>query len=362
MKSLLLAMLGGLMMVGAWQPASASGGWLWFDKYPWVYSSQEKGWIYLVANGDKLYAYRPSTKAWSEFNVSESSTDTTSGQTSTDSSTSNATTSFDPSNPPKTWTTSSTSNIEMIWVEPGTFMTYLLMVPNVIPGGGLDLPEPNIKVTLTKGFYLGKYEVTQAQYEAVMTGNTSGASATPSHFGGNPNRPVEMVSWDDAQVFLTRLNAAEQAAGRLPAGWAYVLPTAAQWEYSCRAGTTTAYSWGDSIDSSKANYNWDGEANDGNDFKQTRDVGQYTANPWGFFDMHGNVREWTADWWPSFYSNSNSQSAVVDPTGPSSGSGRVLLNGSWSDTGEYMQSAWTHFLGATSGGSSRGFRVSLQQQ
>ena len=106
---------------------------------------------------------------------------------------------------------------------------------------GKATPEHN--VTLTKGFYLGKYEVTQAQYEAVMTGNTDGLSATPSNWPNNADRPVEQVSWDDIQKFLTRLNA--QEAGNIPAGWAYVLPTEAQWEYACRAGTTTAYSWGD---------------------------------------------------------------------------------------------------------------------
>ena len=171
----------------------------------------------------------------------------------------------------------STVNMEMIWVEPGTFTM-----------GQSDIPSasPEHEVTLTKGFYLGKYEVTQAQYEAVMTGNTDSLSATPSNFSGNPNRPVEKVSWDDVQKFLTRLNA--QEAGNIPAGWAYVLPTEAQWEYACRAGTTTAYSWGDTITSEDANYN--------NTIAQTTDVGQYSANPWGFFDMHGNVWEWTADW------------------------------------------------------------------
>ena len=101
---------------------------------------------------------------------------------------------------------------------------------------------------------------------------------------------------EDAQIFLARLNSIEQTAGRLPNGWKYVLPTEAQWEYACRAGTTTAYSWGNDINSSRANYNWDGALNDGNDFKQTRDVGQYAANPWGFFDMQGNVWEWVHDW------------------------------------------------------------------
>ena len=137
-----------------------------------------------------------------------------------------------------------------------------------------------------------------------MTGNTvtdsngNVISATPSHWSNNPDRPVEQVSWNDIQVFLTRLN--DQEAGNIPAGWAYVLPTEAQWEYACRAGTTTAYSWGDEITSDDANYNWDQLSNTGVDFKQTRDVGQYYANSWGFFDMHGNIAEWTADWYQTY--------------------------------------------------------------
>ena len=170
--------------------------------------------------------------------------------------------------------------------------------------------RPEHNVTLTQGFYLGKYEVTQAQYEAVMTGNTDGLSATPSNWPNNADRPVEKVSWEDIQKFLTRLNA--QEAGNIPAGWAYVLPTEAQWEYACRAGTTTAYSWGDSITTSNANYSDSG-------YSQTRDVGLYSANPWGFFDMHGNVWEWTADWYAAY-----SSGAQTDPEGPATGSYRVI--------------------------------------
>ena len=103
-----------------------------------------------------------------------------------------------------------------------------------------------------------------------------------------------------------------------PTGWKYVLPTEAQWEYACRAGTTTAYSWGNDINSSRANYNWDGGSNDGNDYKQTRDVGQYAANPWGFFDMQGNVWEWVSDWKANYLTG-----AQTNPEGPASGSYRV---------------------------------------
>ena len=114
----------------------------------------------------------------------------------------------------------------MLWVEPGSFT---MGSPTSEPGRGPDENEHN--VTLTTGFYLGKYEVTQAQYQAVM-------SASPSNFSGN-NRPVEMVYWSHATNFCTTLTQLEQNAGRLPAGWAYVLPTEAEWEYACRAGTTT---------------------------------------------------------------------------------------------------------------------------
>jgi formylglycine-generating enzyme required for sulfatase activity len=145
---------------------------------------------------------------------------------------------------------------------------------------------------------------------------------------------VEKVSWNDAQIFLTRLNEMEQTAGRLPTGWKYVLPTEAQWEYACRAGTTTAYSWGNDINSSRANYNWDGAHNTGNDFKQTRDVGQYAANPWGFFDMHGNVWEWVSDWKAAYLSG-----AQTDPEGPASGSNRVKRGGSWATPGVDLRSA-----------------------
>ena len=118
------------------------------------------------------------------------------------------------------------------------------------------------------------------------------------------------------------------ASSVLPAGWSYVcLPS--RNGSTCRAGTTTAYSWGNTIAPSNANYNASG-------INQTRDVGQYAANPWGFFDMHGNVWEWTADWYQAAYPTGN---PVVDPTGPSSGSYRVVRGGSWLDDGPYLRSA-----------------------
>jgi formylglycine-generating enzyme required for sulfatase activity len=243
----------------------------------------------------------------------------------------------------------STVSLEMIWVEPGTFT---MGSPESETGRKTD--ETQHEVTLTNGFYLGKYEVTQAQYEAVMTGNTetnsSGhvISATPSNWPNNPDRPVEKVSYDDIQKFLTRLNA--QEAGNIPAGWAYVLPTEAQWEYACRAGTTTAYSWGDTITSEDANYN--------NTIAQTTDVGQYSANPWGFFDMHGNVWEWTADAGGTYASG-----AQTDPfNAGATGSNRVRRGGSWTNAGARLRSADRVSDAPSNRNIKLGFRVGFQQQ
>jgi formylglycine-generating enzyme required for sulfatase activity len=233
----------------------------------------------------------------------------------------------------------------MLWVEPGTFT---MGSPTSETGRETDETEHN--VSLTKGFYLGKYEVTQAQYEAVMTGNTDGLNATPSEWPNNPNRPVEKVSWADAQIFLTRLNT--QQSANIPAGWAYVLPTESQWEYACRAGTSTRYSWGNDINATRANYSVSG-------LSQTRDVGYYAANPWGFFDMHGNVWEWVYDWKANYLTG-----AQTDPEGPASGSYRVARGGSWSDdgTGKYLRSAERNLHSPNHRYANIGFRVGFQKQ
>jgi formylglycine-generating enzyme required for sulfatase activity len=168
---------------------------------------------------------------------------------------------------------------------------------------------PNaIALTLTRPFYLGVYQVTQEQYERVMGNN-------PSDFKGARN-PVEMVSWEDAVVFCQKLSALpeEKAAGRV-----YRLPTEAEWEYACRAGSTTEYSFGDN-ESQLADYAW----YDQNSGEQTHPVGEKKPNPWGFYDMHGNVREWCAD-----RSADYPKGAVSDPRGPKEGPFRVSRGGGW---------------------------------
>ena len=195
---------------------------------------------------------------------------------------------------------------------------------------------------------MGKYEVTQAQYEAVMTGNSDGLSATPSERPNKPNRPVEKVSWADAQIFMTRLNAKQSA--NTPGGRAYVFPIESQWEYACRAGTKTMYWWDNDTNATRANYSVRG-------LSQTRDVCYYAPNSSGFFDMHGNLWEWTADWYQAANPIGN---PVVDPTGLASGSNRVRRGGSWSHDGANLRSAKRTNHTPSSRHNNLGFRVGLR--
>jgi formylglycine-generating enzyme required for sulfatase activity len=178
-----------------------------------------------------------------------------------------------------------------------------------------DDEKPVHTVRITQPFYLGKHEVRQGQWQAVMGNN-------PSRFTGDPNRPVENVSWDDVQEFIRRLNAREGGA-------IYRLPTEAEWEYAARAGTTTRWSFGDEA-SQLGRYAW----YDGNARGQTHPVGQLQPNPWGLYDMHGNVWEWVQDWYGGYASGT-----AVDPAGPSSGLGRVYLGGGWFTPARYCRSA-----------------------
>ena len=207
---------------------------------------------------------------------------------------------------------------------------------------GIGLAEHN--VTLTEGFFLGKFEVTQAQYEAVMSGNTDGLNPKPSHWQNSPNRPVENISWNDTQVFLSRINT--QQNQKLPNGWEFVLPTEAQWEYACRAGTTTSYSWGTDINSSRANYN--------NHVGQTSVVGLYPPNGFGFHDMNGNVYEWVSDW----YSNYGS-TPQTNPKGPDSGTNKCIRGAGYNSPGSQLISAYRYNYGPGSKYNSFGFRIAL---
>ena len=201
---------------------------------------------------------------------------------------------------------------------------------------------PAHKVTLTQAFELGQHEVTQEQYEKVMGKN-------PSKFKGK-QKPVEQVSWNDAVEFCRKLSELpEEKSG----DYAYRLPTEAEWEYSCRAGTKTSYSfgWGGTV---LGDYAWY-QKNSGN---TTHAVGGKKPNTWGLYDMHGNVWEWCQDWYDDYPSGS-----VTDPTGAASGSYRVLRGGGWFGNSEYCRSAYRlRFAAGRDGGTPdfRGFNVGFR--
>ena len=193
--------------------------------------------------------------------------------------------------------------LELIFIRNGSF--------DIGDGASLsEFEKPPHGILLTKSFYLGKYKVTQEQWQAVMGSN-------PSKFQ-SPKNPVESVSWDDCQLFLAKLNA------KAGAQWGkFVLPTETQWEFACRAGNTTDYERLTHSTQLK-DYGW----YDLNSGGKTHPVGEKKPNAWGFYDMHGNVWEWCADWYGSRYYALNLRE---DPTGPTEGMSRVVRGGGWND-------------------------------
>jgi len=197
--------------------------------------------------------------------------------------------------------------IELVYVPPGSFMM----------GSTNDSSEmPIHQVTISRSFYMGKYEVTQAQWQAVMGDN-------PSDFKGCNQCPVEQVSWNDAQEFIRGLNARED-------GFTYRLPSEAEWEYACRAGTTTEFAFGDSLSSEQANFDGNkpyGGAPKGVYREKTVPVGTFRPNGWGLYDMHGNVWEWCEDWFHDNYNGAPTDGSVWKSKGYTSR--RVLRGGGW---------------------------------
>jgi formylglycine-generating enzyme required for sulfatase activity len=215
--------------------------------------------------------------------------------------------------------------------------------------------EPEHQVRITKPYYLGMYEVTQGEYERVMGTN-------PSHFSASGNGsdeitgmdtsrfPVELVSWDDAAEYCRRLSAlpAERAAGRV-----YRLPTEAEWEYACRAGTTTPFHFGSQLTSQQANF--EGKyPTSGSNLYRPAIVGSYESNGYGLFDMHGNVWEWCSDWYGDYPA-----SAQVDPLGAATGSSRVRRGGGWFLSAGFCRSAFRAGLTPGYRLADVGFRVAL---
>ena len=197
------------------------------------------------------------------------------------------------------------AEMEMVWCPPGSFM---MGSPETEDDRGSN--ETWHRVALTQGFWMGKYEVTQAQWESVMGKN-------PSRFKG-ADRPVEWVSWDDCQAFIRKVNSSGQVT--------VALPTEAQWEYACRAGTTTPFSFGQSLNGDGANCDGNypyGTTVKGAHRKETASVGSYAPNAWGLYDMHGNVLEWCMDRYGKYDDD------AMNPLGSVSGVYRVARGGCW---------------------------------
>jgi formylglycine-generating enzyme required for sulfatase activity len=228
-----------------------------------------------------------------------------------------------------TFTLPGGATLEMVWVEPGTFMMgssqeEINRLNSQYNTTWYSNEGPQHQVTITRGFWLGKYELTQGQWTSVMGTRPWADSA---YVQEDPSHPGVYISWEDVQSFIVKLNQAEVLQ-------AYRLPTEAEWEYACRAGTTTRWSFGDD-ESQLQNYAWYSDNAGDVDERYAHEVGTWLPNPWGLYDMHGNVYEWCWDWYGSY-----SSGAQVDPMGPSSGSDRVFRSGCFNCLARSSRSAF----------------------
>ena len=212
-----------------------------------------------------------------------------------------------------------------------------------------DLQKPPHRVRITKPFHLGVHEVTRGEWEDVM-GTTPWKNWVTAKEGDR--YPAIHVCWDDATEFCRTLTEKERRAGRLKPGESYRLPTEAEWEYACRAGSRTVYHFGIGAGGSLGEYDWYKDNAVYIDEKYAHEVGLKRANAWGLFDMHGNVSEWCSDWYGKY-----EESAVTDPQGPSEGSSRVYRGGNWNRYASYCQSASRNGLFPSYSSDELGFRV-----
>jgi len=240
---------------------------------------------------------------------------------------------------PKTITNS--IGMKLVLIPKGTFM-----MGSPASEQGRDDDETQHEVIISEDYYLGVFEVTRGQYEKVMGTNPSYFQKRVIGKSDSSMYPVEQVSWEDAVEFCKKLS---ELPEEKKAGCVYRLPTEAEWEYACRAGSKAAYSFG-ANSKTLGDYAWFGE----NSGSQTHPVGEKKANAWGLYDMHGNVWEWCSDWYGKYPKGS-----VSDPSGPSEGSDRVSRGGCWGLRAASCRSANRSWLAPSIRNYGYGFRVAL---
>lgn len=237
-----------------------------------------------------------------------------------------------PASSPRAGDERTIGGVRLCWCPPGTFR---MGSPPDEPGRRAD--EAQVDVTLSTGFWTGKYEVTQAQWKKDM-----GALPEPLNAGVGDDFPVYWVSYLDAEEYCRRLTQRARAAGELTADWEFRLPTEAQWEYACRAGTTTAFSFGATLTAAQANLGkpYAGRA-DGIPGSAATAVGSYPANAWGLHDMHGNEFEWCRDWYHAQLPGGTDPDLSRIPGEPNRDGtySRVRRGGAWMDGPAFCRSA-----------------------
>ncbi len=262
------------------------------------------------------------------------------------------------------------ADTNLVFIKPGTFM-----VGSPTNQAERDMNEVQHIVTISRGFWMEKFLVTQGDYLAVVGSNPSWFNGVRSNYdltcfcyrivdyGTNLTRPVETVNWYDATNYCAMRTQQERAGGLIPTNYVYRLPTESEWEYACRAGTTNAFYLGRALRSGQANFDgqYEYDVSVGTIYNaigiylsQTTAVGSHAANGWGLYDMIGNVEEWCQDWLGNYPVGS-----VTDPQGSVTGSSRVVRGGDWCSTAGYCRSAFRDYSYPGYRYSSFGFRVVL---
>ena len=232
-------------------------------------------------------------------------------------------------------------DLKMIWIPSGKFV---MGSPKSEPGHRYE-EEDLHQVIISRGFWIGQFEVTQTQFETITGGN-------PSTFK-DPQMPVHKVNWEDAMEFCETLTDRENSMNRMPDKWGFNLPTEAQWEYACRADTTTVFNFGNGAEE-LPQYGWFSDNSDGS----PKTIGTKKPNPWGIHDLQGNVGEWCFDWYGKAYPDDGS----VDPITKKGSAFKIFRGGTYTDISDRCRAAYRNRATPDTSNSWIGFRVVLMRK